>query len=245
VRLDDLAAVAGQYATEANLEARRALYANVEGPDPRDIAFEAVAEVVPGRVLEVGGGPGELAARIADALGCEVVMLDTSPRMVELAVGRGVDARVGDVQSLPFEDAGFDCAVAAWMLFHVPDLDAGLAELARVLRPGGRLVAVTNSLHHLEELRTIAGSAAWGRVFTRENGAEILGRHFARVERRDADGWAVIEEHETVRRYVASLDPDATSELPPYVLPLRSRTASSVFVATEPRPLPTDPATAC
>ena len=144
MKIDDPVAVAEQYATESNLEARRSLYVDAEGPDPRELALAAVAETTPGRVLEVGGGPGELSARIADELGAEVTMLDVSPRMVELARERGVDARVGDVQELPFDDGSFDCAVAAWMLFHVPDLDRGLAELARVLRPGGRLVAVTN-----------------------------------------------------------------------------------------------------
>jgi len=231
VRIDDPAAVAVQYATEANLEARRSLYANVEGPDPREVAFEAVAEVAPERVLEVGGGPGELSARIANELGCEVMMLDISPRMVELALDRGVDARVGDVQSLPFADASFDCAVAAWMLFHLPDLDRGLAELARVLRPGGRLVAVTNGEHHLEELRAIAGSAAWERTFTRENGAEAIGRHFASVERRDADGWVTIEDDAVVRGFVGSLCAEVPDALPPYELPLRVERASSVFVA--------------
>jgi SAM-dependent methyltransferase len=231
VRIDDPAAVAVQYATEANLEARRSLYANVEGPDPREVAFEAVAEVAPERVLEVGGGPGELSARIANELGCEVMMLDISPRMVELALDRGVDARVGDVQSLPFADASFDCAVAAWMLFHLPDLDRGLAELARVLRPGGRLVAVTNGEHHLEELRAIAGSAAWERTFTRENGAEAIGRRFAHVERRDADGWTTIDDDETILGFLGSLDADAPVEPGPYELPLRSRRATSIFVA--------------
>jgi ubiquinone/menaquinone biosynthesis C-methylase UbiE len=153
--------------------------------------------------------------------------------MVELARGRGVDARVGDVQSLPFPDETFDCAVAAWMLFHVPDLDAGLAELARVLRPGGRLVATTNSIDHLKELRAIAGAAAWKRVFTRENGAEVIGRHFDAVERRDADGWVTIEDDEVVRGFVASLDAETPPVLPPYQLPIRSRRASSVFVATK------------
>ena len=231
MRIDDPAAVAVQYATEANLEARRSLYANAEGPDPREVAFEAVAEGAPERVLEVGGGPGELSARIASELGCEVVMLDVAPRMVELARGRGVDARVGDVQQLPFPDASFDCAVAAWMLFHVPDLDRGLAELARVLRPGGRLVAVTNSEEHLRELRELAGSAAWERTFTRENGAEAIGRHFAHVERRDADGWITIDDDATIRAFLDSLDADEPVDPGPYELPLRSRRATSIFVA--------------
>lgn len=233
MRIDDPDAVARQYATEHNLEARRSLYANAEGPDPREIAFEAVAEVRPKRVLEVGGGPGELAARIAEELGCEVVMVDISPRMVELARARGVNAEVGDVQSLPYPDASFDCAVAAWMLFHLPDIDAGLAELARVLRPGGRLVATTNSVDHLRELRAIAGAAAWKRVFTRENGAEIIERHFDVHDRRDADGFVTIEDDHVVRGFVASLDADEQPALPDYELPIRSRRASSVFVATK------------
>jgi SAM-dependent methyltransferase len=232
VRINDPAAVVRQYGTEDNLQARRSLYANVEGPDPRDVAFDAVAEAAPERVLEVGGGPGELAARIGE-LGCEVVMLDISPRMVELARARGVDAEVGDAQSLSYPDATFDCVVAAWMLFHLPDIDAEVAELARVLKPGGRLVAATNSIDHMKELREIAGPASWARVFTRENGAEIIRRHFERVDRRDADGWATIEDHETVRGFVASLEPDVMPELPAYDLPIRCRRASSVFVATK------------
>jgi SAM-dependent methyltransferase len=231
VRLNDPAAVAAQYATEANLEARRSIYANAEGPDPREVALQAVAERAPRRVLEVGGGPGELAARIQTELGADVVMVDVSERMVELARGRGVDARVGDVQQLPFGDGEFDVAVAAWMLFHVPDLDRGLSELVRVLRPGGRLVAVTNAESHLRELRLLAGSAPWSRLFSRENGSEILGRHFRQVERRDADGWVTIADREQIRAYIASLGRGVPPELPPFELPLRCRRASSIFVA--------------
>ena len=234
-RVDNREFVVEQYATEANLEARRSLYEHAEGPDPRELAFRAVAEVEPDDVLEVGGGPGELAARIRTELGCDVVMVDVSPRMVELARARGVDAQVGDVQELPFESGSFDCAVAAWMLFHVPDLDRGLAELARILRPGGRLVAVTNADEHLSELREIAGRAAWSRRFTRENATAILERHFAKVERRDADGWVTITDDETVHAYIDSLHHDAPVEPQPYELPLRSRRATSIFVAEKAR----------
>lgn len=231
MKVNDPAAVSAQYATESNLEARRSIYASAEGPDPREVTFAAVGEIAPMRVLEVGGGPGELAARIQEELGATVVMVDSSPRMVELARQKGVDALLGDVQDLPFADGEFDCVVAAWMLFHVPDLDRGLAEIARVRKPGGRLVATTNAESHMRELRRIAGSAAWARPFTRESGAEILGPHFARIERRDTDGWVTIDDEETVRGFVASLGDGMPVELPPFELPLRSRSASSVFVA--------------
>jgi len=235
VKLNDPAAVARQYATESHLEARRSLYGNAEGPDPRDRAFDAVAECDPERVLEVGGGPGELAARIRNEVGCDVVMVDISPRMVELARERGVDAQVGDATRLPFADGAFDCVVAAWMLFHLPDVDRGLDELSRVLAPGGRLVATTNSERHMEELRALVGKAAWDIVFTRENGAEILGRHFELVERRDVDGWVTIEEEALVRGFADSLGADEPLDIAPHRLPLRSRRASSVFVATKGR----------
>ena len=187
MRLDDPALVREQYATEANLRARQAIYATREGPDAREMLWDAVVEAQPRRVLEVGGGPGELSERILRELGVDVRFVDISPRMVELARARGIDAEVGDVQELRFDDGEFDVAVAAWMLYHVPDLDRGVAEVARVLRPGGRLVAVVNSETHLQELRRLFPLATPSSI-TRETGAEILGRHFAAVERRDADG---------------------------------------------------------
>ena len=61
----------------------------------------------------------------------------------------------------------------------------------------------------------------------------MIDRHFTNVERRDADGWATIEDAETVRAFVASLDPGVEPELPSFDLPIRARRASSVFVATK------------
>ena len=188
--LNDPRVVAAEYASERGLEGRRAAYRFSTGPDAPQMAFDAVAEVAPRRVLEVGCGPGELAARIRDELGADVLALDISPRMVELARGRGVDARVGDVQELPFAEGEFDCAVAAWMLYHVPEPDRALAELARVLERGGRLVAVTNAPDHLRELRALLGlpTDRAAHPFSAANGEELLRRHFDRVEMRDAAG---------------------------------------------------------
>jgi SAM-dependent methyltransferase len=204
VRLNDPRVVREEYASERGLEGRRAAYRFSTGPNAVEMAFEAVAEVSPRRVLEVGCGPGELAARIRDEQAAEVVVLDISPRMVDLARERGLDARVGDVVDLPFEPESFDCAVAAWMLYHVSDVDGALGELARVLVPGGRLVAVTNAPDHLQELRELVGLPA-GRPaypFGGANGEELLLRHFARVEARDGAGAVRFPSREEVVEYV-------------------------------------------
>ena len=96
-----------------------------------------IAGASPRRVLEVGCGWGELAEWIARDTGAEVVAVDLSPRMVELARERGVDAGSPTCRQLLFADGEFDLVVAAWMLYHVPELDRGLGELARVA-PSGR-----------------------------------------------------------------------------------------------------------
>jgi SAM-dependent methyltransferase len=230
---DDPAVVQKQYEREDNLRARQALYTEVSGPHAPDVLWQTLVEWQPRRVLEVGGGPGELSERMQNELGAEVAFLDSSPRMVELARERGIDAQVGDVQELPFEGAQFDTVVAAWMLYHVPDIDRGLAEIARVLRPGGALVAVTNSVAHLQELRDlIAYPDGSHETFNRENGEAFLRRHFAAVERFDAETVVTVREREKLVAYQRSLLVE-TQPVPEHVtLPFTTHGRTSIFVAT-------------
>jgi SAM-dependent methyltransferase len=100
------------------------------------------------RVLEVGCGPGRLSILMARQHGLDVTGLDLDPAMIERAranahrLGNGDEPRpsflVGDVASMTFPDASFDLVVSTLSMHHWDDPSAGLAEIARVLRPGAR-----------------------------------------------------------------------------------------------------------
>ena len=223
--------VAEEYASEKGLLGRRAAYEYADGPDAHSAVVEAVLEGRPRHVLEVGSGPGEAAERIA-ATGAHVEAVDVSERMVELTRARGVSARVGDVQKLPFEDEVFDAALAAWMLYHVADVDGALSELARVLRPGGRLVAVTNGVEHLGELRGLLGGEFPTWHFSDQNARKILERHFVQVEERFLDGWIHFPDRATVQSYVDATQNLWRRDLPAdFDGPLRVRYAPVLYVA--------------
>jgi len=235
MRSDDPTYVREQYAVEDGLAARASIYGG-GGTDVRDVVLEELARVRPERLLEVGCGWGELAERIADELECRVVALDQSERMVELSRERGVDAHVADVQALPFGDDEFDAVVAAWMLYHVPDLDRALSECARVLRAGGTFIAVTNAAADFSELWDLVGRDTSSRLLTfrAENGEETLSRHFDHVSKHDVLGEVVFNDSDAVRRYVgsSSLGRQYLGGIPELTEPLVARKRVTVFVAT-------------
>jgi demethylmenaquinone methyltransferase/2-methoxy-6-polyprenyl-1,4-benzoquinol methylase len=91
------------------------------------------------RLADVGGGTGNYAAALRDADGFEPVVADISEEMLRRAAAKGLATRVADAQALPFPDESFDAATVISMLHHVPDWRAALAEVRRILVPGGRL----------------------------------------------------------------------------------------------------------
>ena len=97
------------------------------------------------RVLDAGCGDGTYAIAAAER-GAVVTAVDISPEMLEAARKRAEARGVGfalereDASSLPYRDDTFDVVLAVTLLCLVPDADAAIGELARVLRPGGRLV---------------------------------------------------------------------------------------------------------
>jgi demethylmenaquinone methyltransferase/2-methoxy-6-polyprenyl-1,4-benzoquinol methylase len=114
------------------------------GLDGRWRKLAAATVVTPGdRVLDAACGTGDLALADRKA-GGEVTGLDFSERMLERARRKSdqIEWVQGDALALPFEDASFDAATIGFGIRNVDDLDAGLRELARVVRPGGRLAVL-------------------------------------------------------------------------------------------------------
>jgi SAM-dependent methyltransferase len=220
-----------EYEDESRFLARFSIWTGRE-PNPVDVAFDEVVALAPGRVLEVGCGTGSFAKRLVDA-GIDVVAIDQSARMIELTRELGVKAQVGDVQDLPFPDGGFDVAVANFMLYHVTDLERGLAELARV---APTLVATTNGREHMVEMWQLVGRDRWtdtADLFMVENGAEYLSRHFDDVRAIDLPA-AIEMTADDMRRYVGnSVAHRHLADRVPDFEGAREVTASSaVFVAS-------------
>lgn len=231
--LNDPELVRQAYADEKRYAVRMAKQETATGPDPYDVVFAAVAERQPRDVLEVGCGRGELAERMSRELwAAHVIALDQSARMVELTAARGVEAIIGDVVDLPFRDGSFDCAVAAWMLYHASDLDRALEELRRVLRPDGRLVAATSSERNLAEVWELVGEiGAPGGGFTVESAGSALRRHFGHVEQRDVFGTVTFQDREAAHEYVAATRSAELAELLPDLAgPLVASRRLAIFV---------------
>jgi ubiquinone/menaquinone biosynthesis C-methylase UbiE len=117
-----------------------------DGPNPLIMAEEPVMrswfdDLPRGRALDVACGTGRLAAILAE-LGHEVTGVEPSPAMLARAASKPLDVSWvrGDARALPFGDASFDLATCGLALTHVQDLREPIAEMARVLRPGGSVV---------------------------------------------------------------------------------------------------------
>lgn len=124
-------------------------------------------------VLEAGCGTGLLLERFA-AFASRAEGFDLSPGMLEKARERGLSVKEGSVTEIPFEDASFDVVCSFKVLAHVPDIEKALAEMARVTRPGGVILAefynpisFRGLAKHLGPAGAISQSRKEDEVFTR------------------------------------------------------------------------------
>jgi SAM-dependent methyltransferase len=136
--------------------------------------FPWVAQQLPlrsgSRVLDVGCGSAWFWASVASLLPekLDLTLSDLSPGMVQEAVERcqglafgSVRGRRADAAHLPFADGAFDAVIAMHMLYHVKDPATAIAEMHRVMKPGGFLAVTTNGIGNMRgmyELTTVLGS---------------------------------------------------------------------------------------
>lgn len=195
-----------QYQTTVNLNTRISIHQKYStNKQPFGDWIMAQYEISPGfRILELGCGTADMWKGKAHLLkdNVSLTLTDFSAGMLEAAKANtaGFDnvsyAQV-DIQSIPYADASFDMVIANMMLYHVPDLQKGLSEVSRVLKPGGKFYCATYGEHGIMEFINetlwkyhIRGSI--GKTFTLQNGGASLAPWFSLVEQRTReDGLAV------------------------------------------------------
>ena len=165
-------------------------------------------------VLDVGCGPGSYLQRV-DGVG-----IDLSEGMAREAK-QHAPTSVGDVCALPIASNSVDRLLAPHMLYHAPDLEAAASELARVLKPGGIALVVTNDPSHMgrmiDQLSATLESEAVMRFIDRfnlDNGGALLRRHFDEVVLDRWMGELVVPDPEPVVRYAESCRPMYEPQLP-------------------------------
>jgi SAM-dependent methyltransferase len=208
-----------QYATDSNLASRQRMWSTSRREPEFDLISWVldVAGVHEGgtqRILDVGCGNGAYErALVGRGHRGDRVALDLSAGMLAL-VADAVRVQT-DIQALPFCGESFDLVLAPHMLYHVPDIVAAAREIHRVLRPDGVLVAITNCVSNLQELRLLveeAVGAGWRMArpaderFSMEDGAETLSSAFESVVRIDCPrSDLVVTDVDALAEYVASV----------------------------------------
>jgi ubiquinone/menaquinone biosynthesis C-methylase UbiE len=223
-QISDQAYLREQYKNASNLNNRIQLHVrfSTNRYDFHKWIFDQLQLGPESRVLELGCGPGSLWRPNLDRIpgGWQITLSDFSPGMLAEAranlEGAGPFAfELADAQALPFADAEFDAAIANHMLYHVPDRPRALAQVRRVLRPGGRFYAATNGETHLQEIHELVHEfdpeiSLWNRMaFRLEGGAAELAPYFSHVAVHRYPSALVVTEAEPLVTYVASFAADA------------------------------------
>jgi ubiquinone/menaquinone biosynthesis C-methylase UbiE len=211
-----------QYKDSSNLDARVAMHQRFS-TNPygwMNWVFDRLLKLPEdAKILELGSGPGYLwkenSSRIP--VGWRITVSDLSPGMLDttwrnLVVSeRAFQFKEIDAQSIPFEDETFDAVIANHMLYHVPDRARAIAEIKRVLKPGGRLIATTVGENHMQEMmdwyRQVHISKTWesfANPFSLENGLDQLKPYFPEIVLSRYEDHLEITEIEHIMAYIHS-----------------------------------------
>lgn len=251
-----------QYGTGAKLDARSYLHRTFATSAIPLAHFEAALIDWSGvrSALECGCGTGRFWENDALARSLSITLTDLSPGMVDEATARArqlgfadVMSEACDVQAMPFGDDAFDVVIANHMLYHVPDPDRGVAELARVVDRDGVVLAATNGYGHMREVNEaiaeVFGAHGEGlyEVFGIDTGEARLREQFASVVWHAFDNDLLVDDPAAVVAYGLSFPPgefatEAQRERFTQAVSrrfdgrlLRIRTRAGVFVCSKPR----------
>jgi arsenite methyltransferase len=225
-----------------------AFYGRRQVQHRRALVLEALAPQRGDAILDVGCGPGFYVADLLDH-GATVTGVDSSPAMLAIARQRAPGACLleGTATRLPVADATFDRALSVQVFEYVAAVDGGLAELRRVLRPGGRLLIwdidwSTVSWHSRDAERMGRVLAAWDRhladpVLPRTLAAALRRAGFADVERHAHVFDTTAMDPETfggnlptiIRRYLNGLEDVDQDDATAWVAELRERDARGEY----------------
>lgn len=161
--------------------------------DPRIYHVKLIREHLGGlrgkRVLDVGCGKGRFARVFHEQEPqAELWGLDISEEMLRF-VPEGIHTRAGSMTTLPFEDAYFDAAYATESLEHAVEIEKAVAEICRVVKPGGRIAIIDKNAEHWGRLKT----PEWERWFTRKELENLLRSHCREVSSRFISYWEDVE----------------------------------------------------
>lgn len=169
------------------------------------------------RLLELGCGNGKLwQENRIELRNREIFLSDISEGMVEEVrnkLGSDFNCIVADAEKIPFKDSYFDSIIANHVLFYLNDLNLGLKEISRVLKPDGILYCSTYGKNHMKEITEIVqnfdsrinlSNHSLYDIFGLENGESILKKYFFNVQRMDYEDSLEITESKPLIDYIMS-----------------------------------------
>ena len=169
------------------------------------------------RLLELGCGNGKLwQENRIDLRNREIFLSDISEGMVEEVrnkLGTDFNCIVADAEKIPFKDSYFDTIIANHVLFYLNDLNLGLKEISRVLKPDGILYCSTYGKNHMKEITEIVqnfdssinlSNHSLYDIFGLENGEDILSNYFSNIQRMDYQDSLEITESKPLIDYIMS-----------------------------------------
>jgi ubiquinone/menaquinone biosynthesis C-methylase UbiE len=211
-----------QYKDASNLDARIAIHQKFS-TNPQgwfNWIFDTLVKLpAESKILELGCGSAEMWKECADRISSDwvITLTDLSDGMLDAAwrnlvpLGRNFKFEQMDAQSIPYGDKTFDAVIANHMLYHVPDREKALAEIKRVLKDDGHLIATTVGNTHMREMyqwlkrvNTNQRPDMFSNPFTLENGKDQLSEFFSKVEITHYPDNLKVTEVDAIMRYIRS-----------------------------------------